>query len=78
MTPAQRIEWIGEFALTLLGFGFLYAIARAFEGPDHHAAIALPLAWRLVLVLALAIVATTARVRLAARRKRRRQQSGHR
>jgi hypothetical protein len=74
VTSGQRIEWFGEFALTILTFGFLYIVIRMTDGPQHQPAIALPIVWRLVLVLVLAIVATAARIWLTNWRKRRRQQ----
>jgi len=69
VTSAQRIEWFGEFALTVMGIGFLYVVLRMMDGPRHQPAIALPLVWRLALVLMLAIVATTFRVWLRNRRR---------
>lgn len=75
MTSAERIEWLGEFALTLLSLGFLYVIIRMTDGPRHQPAISMPLVWRLVLVLMLAVVATTFRIWLRNRRKLRRQRS---
>ena len=75
MTSAVRIEWLGEFALTLLGLGLLYVVIRMMDGPSHQPAIAMPLVWRLVLALVLAFVATTFRVWLRNRGRLRRQRS---
>jgi multisubunit Na+/H+ antiporter MnhF subunit len=69
---AQWIEWFGEFALTVIGFGFLYVVIRMVDGPRHQPAIALPIVWRVVVALTLAVIATTARIWLSNRRKLRR------
>jgi hypothetical protein len=71
VTAAQRIEWLGEFALTLMTYGFLFIIIRMMDGPSHRPVLLLPLAWRWALLLAVAAVITTARLRLRNRKKRR-------
>ncbi len=72
MTTEERIEWAGQFALTLLTFGVIYVVVRMVSGQNYQPHFALPLGLRLVLILVVAVTATTARVWLSNRRKRRR------
>ena len=75
VTTEERIEWVGEFAMTLMSLGVIYIFVRINEDPSHHPAIAIPLVWRLMLLAALAVSITTARVWLSNRMKRRRQRT---
>ena len=69
MTSGDRIEWLGEFAMTVLFFGFLTVALIMIAGPLPAPLVPLPLGLRVALVVLMLIAATSGKIWLRKRRE---------